>query len=433
MKYQIKETKLKNSARMLSVHSPGSKTFYIQIYFRSGSIYAPKGKYEIAHLMEHMAFLGNKKVKSKQDFAYEIEKNGAYMNAHTSSELLSYDYICAMHEYEVILELALAQIFEPLIPQDAIESEKKVIVSELKRKQNNDNFRKSYDGTYRNMYQGILSIEDRIASLQNINRQDMVSFHKELHNPANMTIVVSGDLPGRKITQITKMFETAAPQDSTKHQQKRKTKLRSDYKQKVVLQKNTQKDQNFFTFSLIDPHYHIELESVFRIFNAMYSEGDFARMFLQAREKGLSYGVGADFGTAPEVTTFSIYDQTETGKLDELLRLCLSELKKILDGDFSQKEFDRAKGYVIGRFARHYELSQEVAEFSEVYYIEDNYKIYTPDDAIAELQRVKPQDIVELKEILLQKNNWLLSIVGENLKGKEKYFTQLVQSELFSD
>lgn len=432
MKYTIQETILKNSARMLSVHVPGASTFYMQVFFRSGSLYAPKDKYELAHLMEHLAFMGNKKIPSKQDFAFEIEKNGAYMNAHTSSEILSYDYVCAMHESNTIIDLALAQIFQPLMPIEAIESEKKVIVSELKRKQNNDRFKRSYDGIYRNTYADIQSIEERIASLKNINREDVVSFHKAFHAPANMCVVLSGDLPKEKLAEISRLFVQAAPVDITKKLQARKNTLKKDYKQKVVLQAGTEKDQSFFSFNLINPVYYPEKEAALHILNAMYTQGDFSRMFLTAREQGLSYGVGSSYGVLPEATTYEVNDQTEPEKLNKLFKLCLRELKSILDGEFSEKEFERAKGYVIGRMSRHYELAQEVADFSEGYYLYEDWKIFSPQDAITELEKVQPSDISELRELLLQDNNWILSIVGSDLDGKEDFYTKMIQKELFS-
>ena len=57
MKHSIEEVHLKNGARGLLIDAPGSAVINIKMIFRAGNKFVKKPEiYEVAHLMEHMAF-----------------------------------------------------------------------------------------------------------------------------------------------------------------------------------------------------------------------------------------------------------------------------------------------------------------------------------------------------------------------------------------
>ena len=57
MKHSIEEIKLKSGARGILIDAPGSGVMNIRVVFRAGNKFVKKPEiYEVAHLMEHMAF-----------------------------------------------------------------------------------------------------------------------------------------------------------------------------------------------------------------------------------------------------------------------------------------------------------------------------------------------------------------------------------------
>ena len=64
MKHSIEEVNLKNGARGLLIDAPGSSVMNIRVIFRAGNKFVKKPEiYEVAHLMEHMAFGRNELFK----------------------------------------------------------------------------------------------------------------------------------------------------------------------------------------------------------------------------------------------------------------------------------------------------------------------------------------------------------------------------------
>ena len=70
MKHIIEEVKLKSGARGLLIDAPGSSVLNTHFTFRAGNRFtASHDIYEVAHLMEHMAFGANSQFGDEQ--AYE--------------------------------------------------------------------------------------------------------------------------------------------------------------------------------------------------------------------------------------------------------------------------------------------------------------------------------------------------------------------------
>ena len=78
MKHSIEEIKLKSGARGVLIDAPGSGVMNIRVIFRAGNKFVKKPEiYEVAHLMEHMAFGRNAEYKDEQAYESEFTKNGA--------------------------------------------------------------------------------------------------------------------------------------------------------------------------------------------------------------------------------------------------------------------------------------------------------------------------------------------------------------------
>ena len=96
MKHTVEEVRLKNGARGLLIDVPDATVMSMQVHFRAGNRYVrDKEIYETAHIMEHMAFGANSKLRSQAAYEQEFVKNGAYHNAYTSDYSMVYDAFCA--------------------------------------------------------------------------------------------------------------------------------------------------------------------------------------------------------------------------------------------------------------------------------------------------------------------------------------------------
>lgn len=100
--------------------------------FRAGLRYAKKPSlYEIAHIVEHLAFGANSEFRDEQEFESEFTKNGAYHNAWTSDFSVCYESECADFEWDRIMYLQQVAIAEPRFNDEELQSEKGNVRAEL--------------------------------------------------------------------------------------------------------------------------------------------------------------------------------------------------------------------------------------------------------------------------------------------------------------
>ena len=118
MKHEVSEVTLDNGSRGLLIHVPDASVMSIHISFRAGEFLVPQDKWETPHLMEHLLLGANKKYPKARDFQAEFEKNGAYSNASTSVNDITYEAECADIEWQRILACMLLAISQPLFLQE---------------------------------------------------------------------------------------------------------------------------------------------------------------------------------------------------------------------------------------------------------------------------------------------------------------------------
>src|SRR5258706_11970339 len=101
MKHSVEEVVLTNGGRGLLIHVPNATVMSYDFEFRAGYDYCTTEEiYETPHIMEHMVLGANKSYPNARLFSAELEKNGAYSNASTSSASLKYVADCADFEWE---------------------------------------------------------------------------------------------------------------------------------------------------------------------------------------------------------------------------------------------------------------------------------------------------------------------------------------------
>ncbi len=427
MKHNVEKINLEGGSKLLLVNTPGASGFLFSTFVRGGTKYAPQNKFEIAHLLEHLAFNGTKMLPSKMAFAYEVEKDGAYTNATTSDNTINYIYESSIKEYRRIVDIACSQLSSPIFKQQDLESEKEVIKSELSRKLTTDRSRCGYNGVYLKLAKHSLPIPERIETLQNISLQDVKSYHKKYHVLKNIAIIVAGDFSANSKKDLLDRLNNNLASIAIGEETLYKKTIDLSAVKTISVQKPKFDGQTNMSFDLLQPKYDMSVDAAMRVLRIMYGVGEFSRLHDKARSAGLSYGVSVGYSLDKEVSTFGFSDQTEDTKAFALYELCLRELSDILKGNFTKKEFERAVGFIRGRFERNYDRAEELGYYYEGMFIDDD-DLVGPDEFVKRINKLKPSDITDLNKTFVQKGSWILSLVGNGInksayqKVTEKYF-----------
>ena len=111
-----------------------TRTASIFFFFKVGSKHEPIKVQGISHFIEHMVFKGSPKFPSYLDISKTFDANGISFNAFTSKDMTAYHYKFLANEenMDIICSITSDMIFNPLMREKDIATERNVIIQEMK-------------------------------------------------------------------------------------------------------------------------------------------------------------------------------------------------------------------------------------------------------------------------------------------------------------
>lgn len=363
MKHSIEEIHLKSGARGLLIDAPSAGVMNIKIVFRAGNKFVRKPEiYEVAHLMEHMAFGKNAEYKDEQAYESEFTKNGAYHNAWTSDCFIAYEAECADFEWQRILELQELAVAKPIFNEEELNAEKGNVRSELTGYQN-DYARLIWPKLQQELGEEVLTYSERLKTIGNIELKDVRNHHRRTHTAANMQFIITGNLRGRK-RKIIDMLEKW----DLKPGEKFEIPMSAFVGTSPVLIRRKDAANMSFGFSFIipralSPKEQYAMSCLNHILNGTMS----SKIFGAARKRGIVYGMGSNTDSDKWSSTWDFDGEVNSENAAELFDLIAVELSKVINGDISEADINAAKTYALGR---HQMLAQTADQIS-TYYMRD--------------------------------------------------------------
>lgn len=425
MKYTTHKIALKNGASLLAIDVTDSKKFLFNSCFRAGWDYTEPSKHELAHLLEHLAFCGNIKYKTEQELSFEAEKYGVRVNATTSDHIIRYFFSGGINEYQHIIDLATAQIDQPIFSQHDIDNQKKVVTVELSRKKDDDSDRCGYFAS-QTIIPRLIPLDERINSLENISREDIVKYFEKYHVAQNLYFILAGDFSGNKLADIENRLNLFLESYRVGEKQPWNKKNVGEFSKKIITQDSKLEAEQHFEIHFVQTKYDKQLEAPMKIFNAILGVGFGARLFTQTRNVGLSYGARSYFEINREYSYFIVKDRTQPKNVIKLFDICVGEIQKILNGEFSKEEWERAKGFCLASLEIGFETPDDLEYWYDYDFLEGK-PLESPVNFIKRLEKVQPEDISKLKKSFFKDSSWLVSLVGKDISKDQNEYKQIVE------
>ena len=402
MRHSVEEIKLKNGARGLLIDIPGASVMATRIQFRAGMMYAKNHDiYELPHLVEHLAFGANAKYRDEQAFEAEFTKNGAYHNAYTSDISVCYETECADFEWDRIMELQRVSISEPRFNEEELKAEKANVRSELTGYMN-DYYRLLWPRVQQAVGEDILDLSERLKTISNIELKDIREHHRRTHTSSNMMFIIAGKIHGRK-HKIIKELESWPLKEGEKFE----IPMADLHSSEAVSIRRKDASNITFGFSLVTPR-HLNAKEVFAMncLNHILNGTMNSRIFGVARKRGLVYGMGSAVASNAHSTYWDFEGEVNEENAEELFSLIQKELMRALNGEVSDKDFEAAKLYALGRFQMGAQTVGQIADYyAENYFVNEEVEKY---DNMPNLI----QDIDKAKMIELSRE-----FAGSGIKG----------------
>lgn len=330
-----------------------------KIQFRAGMRYAKRPEvYEIAHIVEHLAFGANAKFSSEQAYEAEFTKNGAYHNAWTSDFSVCYESECADFEWERILALQQIAIAEPRFNNEELKSEKGNVRAELTSYMN-EYGRLLWPKLQQQLGENIPDLQERIKTINNIELKDIREHYRRTHTAHNMRFIIAGNLKHRK-HKITKLLNDWNLKPGERFD------IPNDELHPAAPALIRRKDASNITFAFswmlprkLEPAEVYAMNCLNHILNGTMN----SRILGQARKNGLVYSMGSEVNNSWHHASWDFDGEVNAESANKLFDLIRSELQNVLVGELKDSDIAAAKSYATGRYQMGAQTVNQISDY----------------------------------------------------------------------
>lgn len=391
--------------------------------FRAGMRYAKNPEvYEIAHIVEHLAFGANAKYSSEQAYEADFTKNGAYHNAWTSDFSVCYESECADFEWDRILELQQVAITQPKFNDEELQSEKGNVKAELTGYMN-DYGRLLWPRLQQAMGEQVPVLAERLKTIGNIELKDIREHYRRTHTAHNMRFIIAGNLRHRK-HKIIKALNSWGLKPGERFE------IPNDELRSATPVLIRRKDATNITFGFswaiprkLKPTEVYAMSCLNHILNGTMN----SRIFGQARKNGLVYGMGSDINNGWHNTSWDFDGEVNAESALKLFELIHRELQKILDGNIKDGDIDAAKSYATGRYQMGAQTVNQISDYyADNYFVNGTLERYDRTPTL--IREITKESIVSLAREFISTNLSALVAVSSVEKAIINELAEQLQS-----
>jgi predicted Zn-dependent peptidase len=331
----------------------------INAVIKTGTMYDPEGKEGVADLTAYVmrtggtAQLGSAEIDSRFDFL------AASAAISMSMESVQVGFSILSEDLDRGLELLSQIIIQPAFEQKKLELAKELKKEDLRRLKD-DPQRLAFREFNRLIYRG--DPRGRFASpksLGNIERDDLVQFHRRFFQPNNIMFAVTGDITKEQaIYKIRHYFGNWKAESSPIQRAlpPQKSNAGLYYLNKEIPQSTIIGGQ--FAASKTDPDFY-----AFTVLDFIAGSGGFpSRIFSAVRNnEGLAYSAGSFYRARPTYGVFGTYALTKTSTTLTTYSLINSVLDNIKSNTLTGKELAWARTSINNGFIFSFTSAEKIA------------------------------------------------------------------------
>jgi predicted Zn-dependent peptidase len=347
---EYRQHRLDNGLNILAECNPQAYTSAFGFFVRTGARDETSEISGVSHFLEHMVFKGTPN-RSAAQVNLELDEMGSSSNARTGEESTIY-HAAVLPEFQGQVVELLSDIMRPSLRVDDFETEKQVIIEEIKMYDDQP----PYGGYERMMLEFFgnhplgQSVLGTVESVSGLTPDSMMSYFKERYSPSNICFAGAGKIDFDQLVEDLDKhcgeWTPSSPERSTQP---------ADYQLGFVSMHKPNSHQQYILQMAAGPSSEQETRFAAAVMNSIIGDDSGSRLYWEFLDSGLaeSAGMGGyDYqGSGATMSFICCSPEQAQENLERLTRL----QQTIRSEGFTQKELDLAKR----KIASHIVLASE--------------------------------------------------------------------------
>ena len=406
--------KMENGLTVMFVPKPGIQKKYMiwgTNYGSNDNKFIVPGETEetevpngVAHFLEHKLFEQPNGTNSLDT----LTALGVNANAFTTNDHTAYLFECTNNFYPAMDEL-MDYVQHPYFTDENVEKEKGIIGQEIKMYDDYPDW-KVYLNALKIMYHKNpikIDVAGTVETISHIDKEILYKCYKTFYHPSNMIMVIVGDFEPEKIFEEVKkrLVENINKGEikrinPTEEESIVESRIEDKFEVSMPLytigikdKLETDKKKLVKKDLAIEILLNIILGKSSETYQELYKEG------IIFGEQGLSYEYGREYA--------HIVISGQSTNPDKVYEKFKNTVKQLEENGINQKDFERLKKMVYGRYIREYNDVSDIARM----FLTDALKGICSFDYLEEIEGITVEYLEQLLNDIFKENKMVISIV----------------------
>ncbi len=402
-----RKTILENGVRILSETLDSIRSVSLGIWINVGSRDEDKRENGISHFIEHMIFKGTRN-RTGYQIAKELDAIGGISNAFTGKENTCFHgRVLGKHLPElsdILSDIFLRSSFDP----GDMDRERQVILQEISMVED------SPDENVHDLFGRLFWVNHPIGrpvqgtgeSVSAIGKEDMLRYMIRSYASDRIAIVAAGNIDhDALVSHFAPLFESL-------------DKPKSD-NARVAPRSNPGLSMHFKDLEQVHlclgaeaPSQRSDKRFACAVLNAILGGNMSSRLFQEIREKrGLAYAVYSFLSLYSDTGLIGVYVATDPQNVNPVMGTIRKELERLGNGDLSADDVSAAKDHLAGGvYLSSESMDNRMVRLAKNEFLLGKYVSY--DELVERLQRVTPEEVVELAGSVFRDGGLSLTTLG---------------------
>ena len=406
----ITQMTMKNGIKLFLIEDHRFPTIDMRGMFFTSSAFEPADKIGLAGLTGTVLRSGGTEGRSGDQIDRELETMAASIETNIDNESGSIAVSLLKENLDRVLPIMADILRRPLFDQEKIDLAKIEARTAISRR--NDDVGQITEREFTKLIysaQSPYARQSEYATIDAIQRDDMVAFYKGYFHADNMWLAVWGDFNSK---QMIRKIEAALgdwPEAGLKLPGL--PQVNYEFKPTVNYIEKTDVNQSNIMVGhiggLLDSPDYAALSVMNRILS-------FDRMFKRIRtDEGLAYSVWGYYGAGYKVPgVFSAGAQTKSGSTVKAITIMLDEMKRIRSEEVGDEELKRAKDQFLNSYVFQFDSRAKIIR-SMLTYAYYGYPLDFTEQIFKKIDKVTKADILNAAQKYLRPEHVQILVVGK--------------------